>query len=253
MMFKFDEQGHVIWTPKKLYQMVLESPLRLVNDYLMGGSTPRAFDKYAQYCDFVHAVAEHTGVHPRNLYLRGSCQVGFSIAPRADKVWTAMSDDSDLDLVIVDRPYFERFEEEIRRWEDRNPVQALQGRESGAFLERQRDRQFYCCRDKALPSVVCVHHRDVMAAVADLRDCGRRRDVSAFIYPDWLSARRRYENDLRLLRKGIDSGELTPPEDTPFPAKPNQAGPAPATAMPLPGGEASAAKPATPPKEQPGS
>src|SRR5438552_17434540 len=84
MKFKFDEQGHVVWTPKELYQMVVEGPLRLVNDYLMGGSTPKALDEYAQYRDFVHAVAERTGVHPRNLYLRGSCQIGFSIAPRAD-------------------------------------------------------------------------------------------------------------------------------------------------------------------------
>ncbi len=84
-------------TPKELYQSVLESPLRLVNDYLMGGSTPKAFDEYARYFDFVHAVSERTGVHPRNLYLRGSCQIGYSIAPRSDKVWTTMSDDSDLD------------------------------------------------------------------------------------------------------------------------------------------------------------
>ncbi len=250
MKFKFDEEGHIVWTPKELYFMVLENPLRLVNDYLMGGSTPKAFDEYTQYRDFVHAVSERTGVHPRNLYLRGSCQIGFSIAPRADKIWTAMSDDSDLDLVMVDRPYFERFEEEIRRWEDRNPVQALQGRESAAFLDRQRDRQFYCCRDKGLPSVVCIHHRDVMVAVADLRQCGRRRDVSTFIYPDWLSARRRYESDLRLLRKGIGSGELTSPEDTPFPTKAKQARLASADATPQPGG---VAKPATPPEEQPGS
>jgi hypothetical protein len=185
----------------------------------MGGSTPRAFSEHRHYCDFVDAVSERTGVHPRNLYLRGSCHIGFSIAPRAEKVWTAMSDDSDLDLVIVDRPYFERFEEETRRWDDRNPVQALQGRESTAFLDRQRDRQFYCCRDKGLPAVVCVHHRDVMTAVANLSHCGLRRNVSAFIYPDWLSARKRYEYDLRLLVKGIEKSELMPPEDTPFPVR----------------------------------
>lgn len=216
MKFKFDEQGHVVWTPKELYRMVSEAPLRLVNDYLMGGGTPRAFDEYVRFRDFIHAVAERIGAHPRNLYLRGSCHVGFSIAPRPEKVWAAMSDESDLDLVIVDRPYFERFEEETRRWEERNPVHALQGREAAALLDRQRDRQFYCCRDKGLPSVVCVHHRDVMAAVADLRHCGRRRDVSAFVYSDWMSARRRYENDLRQLRQGVEAGRLLPPEDEPF-------------------------------------
>jgi hypothetical protein len=251
MKFKFDEQGHIVWTPKELYQMVLENPLRLVNDYLMGGSTPKAFSEYAQYCDFVHAVAERTGVHPRNLYLRGSCHIGFSIAPRAEKVWTAMSDESDLDLVIVDRPYFERFEEETQRREKRNPVHALQGRESAAFLDRQRDRQFYCCRDKGLPSVVCVHHRDVMAVVTNHCHCGRRREVSAFIYPDWLSARRRYENDLRLLRKGVEHGELTPPEDAPFLAKMKPGAPVPAATTPENGDQAGNDNQATLPNEQP--
>jgi len=211
---KFDEQGHIEWTPKELYQMVLDNPLRLVNGYLMAG-TPRAFAEYVHYCDFIQAVAERTGVHPRNLYLRGSCHIGFSIAPR-DKVWTAMSDDSDLDLVIVDRPYFERFDEEVRRWEARNPAEFLQGKASAAYFDRQRDRQFNCCRDEGLPSVVCVHHRDVMTAVAELRHCGRHRRLNAFVYPDWHSARRRYEYDLRRLREGIEAGRLTPPGDAPL-------------------------------------
>jgi hypothetical protein len=122
---EFDEQGHIIWTPKELYQMVLDNPRRLVNGYLMTG-TPWAFAEYSRYCDFIETLADRTGIHPKNLYLRGSCQIGFSIAPR-DKVWTAMSDKSDLDLVIVDRPYFERFDEDVRWWEKRNPAEFLQG------------------------------------------------------------------------------------------------------------------------------
>ena len=232
--------------------MAKVAPLRLVNDYLMGGCTPKAFGDYEQFCDFIHAIAERTGVHPRNLYLRGSCQIGFSIAPRADKVWAAMSDESDLDLVIVDRPYFERFEGEIRRWEDRNPIHALRGRDADAFVERQRDRRFYCCRDRGLPSVVCIHHRDVMAAIRELRHCGCDREVSAFIYPDWLSARRRYENDLRLLLEGVSKGELTPPEDTPFPAKSKQSNLAPASDRARSGGEAAATDRASTANDRPG-
>ena len=82
---KFDEHGHVLWTPKTLYELAKTAPLQLVNRYLING-TPWAFPAYPQYFDFLEAVAERTGVHPRNLYLRGSCQIGFSIAPRADKV-----------------------------------------------------------------------------------------------------------------------------------------------------------------------
>ncbi len=120
---EFDKHGHVIWTPKTLYDLACTNPRLLVNRYLMAG-TARAFPDYDRYCDFLDAIAERTGVHPRNLYLRGSCQIGFSIAPRPT-VWTAMRggrNPSDLDLVIVDEAYFTRFGRgEVRWWEDRNP------------------------------------------------------------------------------------------------------------------------------------
>ena len=188
---KFDEHGHVVWSPKELYELAKSDSIRLVNGYLMRG-TPWAFASYSQYCDFLEAIAERTGVHPRNLYLRGSCQIGFSIAPQPS-VWTAMRGDpkpSDLDLVIVDEGYFTRFEREVRWWEGRNAEAALQGREAKAFELRQHDRQYNRCRDEALPPAICVHHRDTMRRVAAMKHCGLHRALSAFVYPDWLSARR---------------------------------------------------------------
>ena len=213
---EFDKHGHVIWTPKTLYNLAKNAPLQLVNRYLMTG-TPCAFSNYGCYCDFLEAVAERTGIHPRNLYLRGSCHIGFSIAPKP-KVWTAMRSDSkpsDLDLVIVDEGYFARFERDVRWWEHRNPSEFLQGKASGAFQRRQQDREFNCCRDKALPPAICIHHQDTMKRVADMNHCGFHRTLSAFIYPDWLSARKRYEFDLRELVNGVENGELQPPGDQP--------------------------------------
>jgi len=204
---KFDEHGHAIWTPRTLYDLAKNDPLRLVNHYLMGG-TPRAFPDYACYCDFLEAVADRTGIHPRNLYLRGSCHIGFSIAPKP-KVWTAMRSDgpdpSDLDLVIVDPEYFTRFERDVRWWEDRNPEGSLQGRASRDFVRRRQDRQFNYCRDEALPASICIHHQDTMRRVAEMKHCGLYRKLSAFVYPDWLSARRRYEYDLQELIRGVES------------------------------------------------
>jgi hypothetical protein len=231
---EFDKQGHIVWTPKEVYQMVLADPRRLVNGYLMSG-TPWAFADYARYWEFIEAVADRIGIHPKNIYLRGSCQVSFSIAPK-EKVWTEMHDRSDLDLAIVDAPYFDRFDQEVRRWEARNPAEFLQGTASEAFFNRQRDRRFNCCRDESLPSVVCVPHQDAMAAVAKMKHCGLFRKVSAFIYPDWHSAQRRYEYDLRCLRDGIEGGWLAPPGDSPFPAKTRGA----RAAVPQPGPIASA-------------
>lgn len=211
---KFDEQGHVVWTPAELYALAQSNPLKLVNGFLMVG-TPWAFQEYLQYCDFLEAISERTGVHPRNLYLRGSCQIGFSIAPKRS-VWAVMRNDpdpSDLDLVIVDDAYFTRIEREIRWWENRNADTLLQPGAAQAHELRLKDRQFNCCRDDLLPPSVCVHHKDTMHRVADLKHCGLRRSLSAFIYPDWLSARRRYEYDIDELISGVAAKKLPKPGD----------------------------------------
>jgi hypothetical protein len=219
---KFDEHGHVLCTPRTLYELTKTASRQLVNRYLLTG-TPWAFADYGRYCDFLEAVAERTGVHPNNLYLRGSCQIGFSIAPR-QSVWTAMRNGplpkpSDLDLVIVDERYFTHFEREVRWWEDRNPSEFLRGKASEAFERRQQDRQFNCCRDESLPHSICIHHQDTMQHVAQMKHCGLYRELSAFIYPDWHSARQRYEYDLRKLVEAIEAGRLPHPGDEPVPAE----------------------------------
>lgn len=145
---RFEEHGHVIWTPKILYDLAKTAPSRLLHHYLMNG-TPWAFATYDSYCDLLEAIVERTGIPPRNLYLRGSCQIGFSIAPKPEKVWTASRGaahpkPSDLDLVIVDEAYFTRFEREVRWWEDRNPGEFLPAKATKAYLLRQRDRQYNC-------------------------------------------------------------------------------------------------------------
>jgi hypothetical protein len=216
---KFDSEGHAIWTPIELYDLARKDSRRLVDDYLMS-STPQAFSRYSDYCDFLEAISERTGIHRRSMYLRGSCHIGFSVAPKP-KVWTEMHDKSDLDLVIVDEAYFARMEREVEWWERRNPAEFLQGRASEAFVQRQTDRQFNCYRDEALPAAICVHHSDTMRRVADQKHCGLRRHLSAFIYPDWYSARRRYQYDLDVLIRRIEAGPnpLPRPEEHPFPLK----------------------------------
>ena len=212
----FDEQGHLVISPLELYERAVGNQHRLLNAYLMGG-TPVVFAQYEQYADFLEAVTDRTGVHAKNLYVRGSCHIGFSIAPKGDKIWLAVGQESDLDLVIVDSDYFHRCEDELRRWEARNPIGSPQDKGAATAARRAEDRRFNCFRDKPLPNVVCVHHRRMMSKVAQLAHGGHARGVSAFIYPDWHSAQERYEFDLRKLREGVTNGWLTPPPEEPFP------------------------------------
>lgn len=221
----FDGHGRLLCTPPEIYQSAVDNPDRLLQRYLLV-STPFVFTEYSRYCEFLEAVSERTGVHTKNLYVRGSAHIGFSIAPDNAKLWMAVRHKSDLDLVIVDADYFHRCEDELRRWEMRNPVKSAQGKAAKAAAYRALDRRFNCVRDKGLPNVVCVHHRKMMAKVAAMAHCGHERDVSAFIYPDWHSAQERYEYDLRSLKRGVMEGWLTPPPDQPIPA--DETNPAPA-------------------------
>lgn len=214
---QFDAHGHVESSPRELYQMAVDDPRRLLTAYLTTG-TPHAFPNCQSYCKFLVAISDRIGVHPRNLYMRGSCHISYSIAPRTDKAWIAMRDDSDLDLVIVDSVYFHRFEEELRRWEIRNPVRAPDRGAKAAAL-RAQDRLFNLCRDESLPPSVCVHHQKAMESVAKTAHCGRVRNLNAFIYPDWHSAQVRYEYDLRKLREGIEHQWIATPPEMPLPAE----------------------------------
>ncbi len=212
----FDSQGHLECKPPELYQHAVENPHRLLNAYLMG-STPSVFSEYDQYCHFLEAVSDRTGVHAKNLYVRGSCHIGFSIAPRSDKIWLAFGPKSDIDLVIVDADYFRRCEEELRRWEVRNPITSPRDKGASAAANRAQDRLFNCFRDEGLQNVVCVHHQKMMKKITALAHCGHARKVTAFIFPDWHSAQERYEFDLRRLRKGVEEEWLSPPPDEPLP------------------------------------
>jgi hypothetical protein len=209
---KFDSEGHIVTSPREVFQWAAKNPRRLIDSYLLTG-TPWSFPTYDSYRNFLEAIYERIGIHPNNLFMRGSCHLGFSISPEPP-VWSEMKDGSDLDLAIVDANYFDRMDKEIQEWEERNRIE-LQGKSSGYYIKRQDYRRFNCCAEYTFPSNTCVHHRDVMLRVAKMEHCGRFRSLSAFIFRDWFSARLRCESDLRKLCDGVKGGRLVLPEERP--------------------------------------
>jgi hypothetical protein len=212
---RFDPEGRLVLTPRQLFQLAHDRPTRLVDHYLVP-PTPHAFPTYEAYGDFLQEVSLRLGVHPRNLFLRGSCQIGFSITPRVEKVWMAMDEQSDLDLAIIDAVYYDRIDQEVIRWEERTRAHRVRGPAARHFEDRQRDRFFNCCRVDNLPRHLCAHHADAVEAVAQMRHCGRYRALKAFIFRDWYSLRSRYLFDLQELKKGVPQF-LPEPGDQPLP------------------------------------
>src|SRR5207244_1235415 len=136
--------------------------------------------------------------------------------PEAEKVWLAMDDQSDLDLAIVDGGYYDRIDQEVIRWEERNRVHLGKGQASWRFEKRQQDRFYNCCRADDLPRHLCAHHSDAMDTVGRMEHCGRPRTLSAFIFRDWYSLRSRYLFDLKKLKAGVPEF-LPEPGDKPLP------------------------------------
>ena len=213
---KFDPEGHISITPRQLFKYASDDPRRLIDHYLIQG-TPAVFSTYDAYYDFLREISNRLEVHPRNLILRGSSKFGFSISPKVDKLWQELGETSDLDLAIVDDSYYARIDQEVIRWEERNRADRVKGLASRRFLDRQQDRFFNCCRLKDLPQHLFPHHFDAMNDIADMKHCGRRRSLNAFIYRDWWGLRVRFEFDLKKLIEGVSKHKNLPdPPEKPF-------------------------------------
>lgn len=215
-------EGHLLVTPREVCDQLTE-PARLINDLLIPG-TPRAFATYLGYCDFLACCADRFGVHPRNLLIRGSTKLGFSLSPAADSAWVEMRLDSDLDLAIIDADYYHYLDREIRMWE-RNPTnKAFRGFQFNKSLARQKQRAFYTFRYFDLPEIDCVtEHNTRLKTLPVEACCGVPRPIDAFIFRDWWSLYSRWEFDLRDLRRALANG-LVLGGDTPRPAPENAAG-----------------------------
>jgi hypothetical protein len=211
----FDAYGRVEVTPRQLFESAIQDARRLIDHYLIR-ATPRAFPTYSDYCDFLYAVSERIAVHPSSLFLRGSCQIGFSISPRVEKVWMSMDEHSDLDLAIIDAAYYEKIDQEVIRWEERNRADRIKGPASERFESRQQDRFYNCCRVDDLPNHLCAHHSEAMINVAKMRHCGTARNLKAFVFRDWYSVRSRYLHDLKQLTVRVPR-ILPEPGDGPLP------------------------------------
>ncbi len=216
-----DGEGHILITPAEIQQRAaLVTRHRLINDVLIPG-TPFVFPKYDSYCDFLEFFSARLGIHPRSIGFCGSGKIGFSIAPRVNKVWGAMRPDSDIDLAIMDPAYFEFIDERIRDWEHRNERLVHRGAAYTQYTSRLNSRRFYFLRYEDLPECLpCVsefkaHITGRESAACREACCGRIRPMKAFIYRDWRSFYGKYQNDLHELCIGIDDGTLPKADSSP--------------------------------------
>jgi hypothetical protein len=82
---KFDPEGHLNYSPAEVLAFAKRDASRLINDVLWR-ATPKMFDTYEAYRDFVAFVARELDVHPSCILFRGSTRLGFSMTPKSGKI-----------------------------------------------------------------------------------------------------------------------------------------------------------------------
>jgi hypothetical protein len=203
-----NREGHILITPREFEAYLRGDFNVLINDIWLAG-TPRAFPTYANWCRFLRYLADGLGVHPRNIVVRGSTKIGFSIAPHEDSAWMRVRPDSDLDLAIVDPDYYHYFDREFRHYERVSEGRAFRGSEAWKTFGRIKTRAYYTYRYHHFPDLQCVqNHLAVLNAAPVEPCCGLARELNAFIYRDWWALYGRCRLDLTDLSRALSRGEV---------------------------------------------
>jgi hypothetical protein len=203
----FDNEGHIIVSPREVHQLALSDRVKLINNVLIPG-IPRAFPSQAQYCDLLHHISEKMGIHPNNLFFKGSTKIGFSIAPKPVKVWMQYGPASDLDLAIVDPGFYQVVDYEVGRWEW-NPNNRGRMFHDYRLLREYNKRvrhkgKFDCFGFFDLPKIGAMEQlNNCLESAPVAACCGINRSLKAFVFRDWWGVRKRYDFDLYCLCGGL--------------------------------------------------
>jgi hypothetical protein len=215
---RFDDHGRVVISPRHIHDGLSDCEC-LINRWLLPG-TPHIFDSYESYQRFLTFIADTLYIPPMNVCVRGSGKIGFSIAPREEKVWMEAAPDADVDVGIVDVDYFNVIHREIKRWLRSAPAE--EGREVFKKIRKTRAYEYYRYFDLPEAIPVVAQHNESFKRAGEAIECVRGRVVTAFIYRDWWSVCGRYRFDLEELKKGLARNERPLPagEDRPRPYEP---------------------------------
>jgi hypothetical protein len=199
---RFDEHGRVLLSPRHVHDGLADCEW-LINRWLLPG-TPHIFDTYDSYHRFLNSIADALYIPPLNVCVRGSGKIGFSIAPREEKVWMEVAPDADVDVGIVDVDYFNVIHREIERWLRSAP--ADEGRDVSKKIRKTRGFEYYRYFDLPEAIQVVAQHNESFKRAGEAIECVQGRVVTAFIYRDWWSVIRRYRFDLEKLNQGLMRG-----------------------------------------------
>ena len=199
-LMDFDAEGHIRVTPHEVEDELIHAPF-LINNVLVPG-TPHIFRTLRGFSEFCDWLSDQLHIHPRNLVIRGSTKLGFSLHP--DKLWVSVSPESDIDVAIVDTDYYHVIDRDVRHMESRSRTgNHVPGDSERRAANRQRFRASYCYRYFDLPDIPVVRQQQAALKAIPVQLVDRPRIVNAFVFRDWWCLFDKYSEELRQLRDGL--------------------------------------------------
>jgi hypothetical protein len=158
-------------------------------------------------------VANALDINPRCIATRGSAHFGFSLSPRASKIWRKTSNEADLDLAIIDPHMYEIVDRGLRRLDRDIDVRSLGKEERRKYRSRNESRKWHYYRWSDFPSISTDALAKYLEASADWSEKYRsqfKNGISAFFYKDWwcFEDRNRYDMESLCAHPALPS----PPE-----------------------------------------
>ncbi len=184
---------------------------------VLHGESASLADRIRGDYELLRYISDKIGIHPNNLFFKGSTKIGFSIAPKVSKVWMEYGPSSDLDLAIVDTNFFQVVDYETHRWEWNAENRSRLFKNQRLLREHGRrvyhKGKFDCFRFFDLPKIACMEELNRCLSSAPVEECcGLNRSLRAFVFRDWWGVLKRYDLDLYCLSKGLER------RDDPLPA-----------------------------------
>ncbi len=189
----FDNEGHAELAPELFRQIVRERSFEYLINGILTRATPRLFDTLAWHVEFAGKVADAVSVHPRNIVIRGSTLLGYSLRP--DRFGRPIHEESDIDLAIIDPDYYHVIDRQIRYLESQGKLHRKLRDNEAKRNRRKEFRKFYCYRYFDLPGIPMIQEQDrQLGKIADALPT--KRIISTFVFRDWLSLFSKWKREL---------------------------------------------------------
>jgi hypothetical protein len=190
-------------------------------DYFLFEGTPHFFRDWEDYCGFRTMISDSLDVSSQGVALVGSGRLGYSVSPDLErkKIWRefdtstkAKEQPSDIDVVVVDQPLFDKVWRQSVIGEQLTPperTRSLTGRLNDKHKSFFEGRASYW-------DIQHTSENDLWQTAFRDASAEFKANCKGFLFRDWYCVRLYYRRSFKLVRKYVSEGSLPAAPDKAF-------------------------------------